>query len=172
VGADNGPKSVNRCGPVGVSQSNFYPDTLDGGTATATPAVFVATTVDQCFFDDNPARKGWSRSCGFVSIISGTVAFLSSTASINQNFADAKKERADARKETALRFHLQDLHRQHDRLERQRDRLEDREKFRKLFAVVEMMNTNLEVQAVKPRMELTVGKDAGERPASGYRCSD
>jgi hypothetical protein len=65
MGADNGPKSVNRCEPVGVLQSNLDPGTLDGGTGKATAAAVVATTVDQCFFDDDPARKNWSPSCGF-----------------------------------------------------------------------------------------------------------
>jgi hypothetical protein len=96
MGADKGPKSVNRCGPVGVLLSKFHSDTLDGG------------------------NKGWSRSCVVVSVVSGWFAFLSSTASVNLNFADVKKELADAKKERAL----QNLYRRRDRLERQRDRLE------------------------------------------------
>jgi hypothetical protein len=161
MGADNGPKSVNLYGPVGVLQSKFNPDTPDGGTAAATAVSVAATTVDQCFGDDDPERKGLSSSCGMVSVLFGAFAFLSSTASVNRNFADAKKERADAKKEradakkeradakkeTALRFELQDLHRQRDSLLRQRDSLLTARRFDSLARMIR----NMERQAMRPQ---------------------
>jgi hypothetical protein len=167
MGSDNGPKSVNRYAQVGVLQSTVYPDTMDSGMATATAAVVAATTVDQCFFDDGPRRKSWSRSCGFVSVICSALAFLSSTASVNQNFADAKTERADAkteradaRKDAALRFDLQQLQSELQSLQFQLqalrfdfEHLHRKHEFRYLSALlVETKNKRQEVQTMKPRV--------------------
>jgi hypothetical protein len=157
MGADNGPKSVNLYGPVGVLQSKFNPDTPDGGTAAVTAVSVAATTVDQCFGDDDPERKGLSSSCGMVSVLFGAFAFLSSTASVNRNFADAKKERADAKKERAdakkeradakLRLELQDLRFELQDLHRQRDSLLTARRFDSLARMIR----NMERQAMRPQ---------------------